>query len=549
MKNKRVEKNLFIAFILCSIVLSLLPGNKAYAYNSQDESVFDGLFMYTISSDGTAVVTGIADEYLLSSYYKRKSSTIIIPSSIKGYPVKKIEENAFENVDFGTCDIIISEGIETLGSMAFLDSRAKSFMIPASVKEFTGSEYFEYVFSYVNGCEAINVDPGNSFLTSVDGVLFSKDKTVLYNYPAAKNGSSYTAPEETYYLACTSFGNCKNLKRVILPNSNRQVKFMTYTFYGCNLTLYGSQESYDKWKNDEKDYYKAGEIRYSIMGSEPEEIAATGIKLDTMQLSMKPSETGKLIAEVLPADASDKTITWESSDSTVATVDSNGLVTARSSGTAIITATAAGCNCSASCVVTVVADTTQQAKPVTTTDNSRIIRDNDDTPVEDNIQVIYDILGDGSAEITGLVDPYNNRLVIPEQVPGIWAETADVYFIKEKAFKGNCCLTSVSGGKRLYFIQKAAFRGAKYLREVDLSEARYLYSIGNNAFRNCRSLRSLTINGNNLETVGKNAFRGVNKGATVTVILDEYGWYKEQMIRDMFVRSGLSRSQISVISE
>jgi uncharacterized protein YjdB len=48
--------------------------------------------------------------------------------------------------------------------------------------------------------------------------------------------------------------------------------------------------------------------------------------------------TRQLTATVLPEDADDKTVTWESSDETVATVDSNGLVTAQpKQGQAIIT--------------------------------------------------------------------------------------------------------------------------------------------------------------------------------------------------------------------
>ena len=39
--------------------------------------------------------------------------------------------------------------------------------------------------------------------------------------------------------------------------------------------------------------------------------------------------TRQLTATVLPEDADNKTVTWESSDETVATVDSNGLVTAQ----------------------------------------------------------------------------------------------------------------------------------------------------------------------------------------------------------------------------
>lgn len=62
--------------------------------------------------------------------------------------------------------------------------------------------------------------------------------------------------------------------------------------------------------------------------------------------------TVQLTATVAPENATDKAITWTSSDEKVATVDANGLVTAVANGTATITATAAN-GVKAECVITV----------------------------------------------------------------------------------------------------------------------------------------------------------------------------------------------------
>ena len=65
--------------------------------------------------------------------------------------------------------------------------------------------------------------------------------------------------------------------------------------------------------------------------------AVTGITMNNTTLSIQEGETATLAAVIKPLDASG-TITWSSSDSSVATVDNNGLVTAVKEGTASIAA-------------------------------------------------------------------------------------------------------------------------------------------------------------------------------------------------------------------
>ena len=82
---------------------------------------------------------------------------------------------------------------------------------------------------------------------------------------------------------------------------------------------------------------------------------AETIALDKTEISLEATETATLVATVLPETATNKSVTWASSNEAVATVDDNGEVTAIALGEAIITATTTdGSNLSASCKVTVV---------------------------------------------------------------------------------------------------------------------------------------------------------------------------------------------------
>lgn len=86
----------------------------------------------------------------------------------------------------------------------------------------------------------------------------------------------------------------------------------------------------------------------------PEEILPTGITLSQEEaLLTKANETLQLAAEVMPEDASNRTVIWESSNQGVAAVNQEGLVNAKANGTAEITATVEGTELKATCLVTV----------------------------------------------------------------------------------------------------------------------------------------------------------------------------------------------------
>ena len=88
-------------------------------------------------------------------------------------------------------------------------------------------------------------------------------------------------------------------------------------------------------------------------------VAVTGVTLDkTVAELTVGDEALQLTATVAPADATDKTLTWTSSNTAVATVSESGLVTAVAAGEADITVTTIDGGFTAICKVTVKADTT-----------------------------------------------------------------------------------------------------------------------------------------------------------------------------------------------
>ena len=101
---------------------------------------------------------------------------------------------------------------------------------------------------------------------------------------------------------------------------------------------------------------KTAECTVTVKAPEPEIVEATGITLSRTALSLKAGASAALTATIAPANATDKTVTWTSSNTRVATV-TNGTVKAVANGTATITAATKNGK-RATCTVTVTTDTT-----------------------------------------------------------------------------------------------------------------------------------------------------------------------------------------------
>ena len=95
------------------------------------------------------------------------------------------------------------------------------------------------------------------------------------------------------------------------------------------------------------------EATYTMSGTKTENIDVEGITIDRRTLTLQEGSSYTLTATITPTDATNKLITWTSDNEDVATV-SNGKITAKSSGTAKITATTNDGEYTATCEVTVV---------------------------------------------------------------------------------------------------------------------------------------------------------------------------------------------------
>ena len=136
---------------------------------------------------------------------------VVLPSS-----VKTIGMSAFRGCE-SLSSVNIPEGVVLIDLYAFNDcEKLLGISIPKTVTkmgtDFVGCPYLSY----------INVDKDNPVYTSMDGVLFSKDKTVLYKYPEGKadsaNNYTYTVPDTVKTIEMYAFYYAF-LDKLIIPDT------------------------------------------------------------------------------------------------------------------------------------------------------------------------------------------------------------------------------------------------------------------------------------------------------------------------------------------
>ncbi|MBQ9460723.1 MAG: leucine-rich repeat protein [Clostridia bacterium] len=110
-------------------------------------------------------------------------------------------------------EVYLKEGVSEIGRYAFRDcDTITSIHIPRSV-----TKIGEWAFNECDRLTSIEVDPDNNYYTSVDGVLYNKEKTTLEAYPSGRAGS-YTLPYTVTDIMNWAFAGCKNLTYISVEN-------------------------------------------------------------------------------------------------------------------------------------------------------------------------------------------------------------------------------------------------------------------------------------------------------------------------------------------
>lgn len=306
------------------------------------------------------VPTYISREMFLNCYKLKK---VTLPNS-----VEKISRKSFSGC-FEISDLHISNNITALNKNVFNDcSNVKNLTIPDSVKKiYTGAlggyskETFNVpknvtgisptAFGQINQIKNFTVDSENNYYSTVDGILYSKDKKIFKIYPQARKDKSFTIPTGTEEIGSKSFYSIESLKDITIPTTVKQMDDYAIFFVPGiqSITIPSSVKTIGKYAMG----YGNGEygvimtaFDLAIIGSKNSQ-ANKYAKTNSISFftgTPKQNVTSKSLVGgksfiVKVANINQSDLTFTSSNEKIATVDKNGRVTGIRKGTTNIIAT------------------------------------------------------------------------------------------------------------------------------------------------------------------------------------------------------------------
>ena len=281
-----------------------------------------------------------------------------------GENLKYIKTSAFEHCT-ALSNIVLPSSLQVIDSRAFYNTALVSVSVPSSVVNID-----EDAFEMIYALKEIKVDEANTVYSDIDGVLCSKTKTVLFRYPNSK-GKTYTVPNTIKKIYDWAFSYCPELETIVFPAS--VISFGNNIFTGTgrgdklkSITILNPEPAKLESSFDlSEDVFilvpKQSVNRYRNTSSWQEmNIKAIGsivenITIGAAELTLEVGSESQLQCTVLPETAENKTVTWNTTDANVVTVDEMGNLIAVSEGEAVVSATTNdGTNLVANCKIKVV---------------------------------------------------------------------------------------------------------------------------------------------------------------------------------------------------
>ena len=282
-------KKVLSVFLSILLIVAILPLG---AFNLTASALTEGYYTYTVEN-GKATITAVDTEIY---------GNVTVPSTLGGYTVTTIEYAAFwgcseltgitipncvtyiEAEAFDGCtnlrsvklpngitsiqystfygcysleSITIPDSVTSIGYSAFgyCESLQNIYLSDSLTTIDEGAFYFccslEYItipqnvsfiaqsaFQYCNNMISVDVSRYNQHYSSINGVLFNKEKTHLIFYPRAKTTPSCTIPNTVTTICESAFEDCYYLESVTIPESVVSIESHAFAWCGALESIY-----------------------------------------------------------------------------------------------------------------------------------------------------------------------------------------------------------------------------------------------------------------------------------------------------------------------
>ena len=473
---KMIQKKL--KSLLCAglglILCLLLCGGIGMTAQAAESKTYNG-FTYEKGKDGITI-TG----------YTGGETAVVIPAKIKGTQVTKIGKNAF--LYSNMTSVKMPEGLKTIGFQAFAGCNGlTSVTVPDSVTSI-GTGAFATCYNLSSIKLSKNLKSMGEWVfyicDSLESIVIPRKVTKLEHalFQNCDNLSSVTLPDGLTSIGADAFSGCSSLTDITLPDSLTSIG--GGAFGGCSsltsLILPDGLTSIGGWAFSDCSSLTDITLPSGIKSIGSCTFSRTGITSITIPRGVTD------IGERAFANCDKlKYITIPNSVKNMFVSSSMGenytFLNGSPNATIICNKNSAAYKYAKEYKIPVRSIRKPAKKGTTFTVSSKKIK----------VKVTSSAMLNPTVTVTKITDKKAAKLSIPATVK-VGGVTYKVTAIADKAFKGNKKLTIVTIGRNVKKIGKEAFAG-------------------------CQNLKKISVTAGRLTGIGKNAFKGINKNATITM--------------------------------
>ena len=234
------------AFQACDNLLKVLIPKSLINFNEGTFFCCDSLTSAGPAGSGCSIEFGWKDFIPSKAFYACNITSVIIPNSLTNIGdlsfyccpltnaiipgnIDHIGFRAFSRC-FSLTSVTFQEGVKVISGDAFENCESLTgVVIPNSVTLIGSGAFADCI-----NLNTISVSSDNSSYCDIDGVLFSKDRTMIHTFPAGKSGE-YSIPDSVSNIGFYAFKGCSSLTNVTI--SKNVTSIGQGVFSGCSDLL------------------------------------------------------------------------------------------------------------------------------------------------------------------------------------------------------------------------------------------------------------------------------------------------------------------------